>query len=258
MAPAEKPRRAVILAGGRGSRLQPYTTVLPKPLLPVGDRAILDVVVRQLGASGFGDLVLAVGYLSHLIESVFKDGSEFDVSIDYHYETAPLGTAGPLATIPDLDSTFLVMNGDVLTTLDYDELYRAHREAGNALTIATHRRVIETDYGVLHLDDESGSAHRVTGFEEKPEIPYIVSMGVYIAEPAVRSFIPQNQKTDIPDVIHSLTEAGERVGSFLFDGFWLDIGRHDDYEKVISEFDSLKSDLLGDASGSPVKLEGEW
>lgn len=258
MSADDGPKRAVILAGGRGSRLQPYTTVLPKPLLPVGDRAILDVVVRQLAGSGFKELILAVGYLSHLIESVFADGSELGVSIDYHYETTPLGTAGPLATIPDLDSTFLVMNGDVLTTLDYHELYRAHREAGNALTIATHRRVLETDYGVIRLDGASGSAQRVTEFVEKPEIPYVVSMGVYVAEPVVRSFIPANQRVDIPDVINSLTEAGERVGSYLFDGFWLDIGRHDDYERVISEFDSLKADLMGDPSGSSVKLEGEW
>jgi NDP-sugar pyrophosphorylase family protein len=255
MPPAGGSRRAVILAGGRGSRLAPYTTVLPKPLLPVGDRAILDVVVHQLAESGFQDLVFAVGYKSQLIETVFGDGSELGVSIDYHYEETPLGTAGPLATIPGLDDSFLVMNGDVLTTLNYRELYEAHKEAGNALTVATHRRVIETDYGVLEL---GRAGNRVTGYVEKPEIPYIVSMGVYVAEPSVNSFIPSGQKWDIPDVIESLTEAGERVGSYLFDGFWLDIGRHEDYERVISEFDSLKADLLGDPSGLPVKLEGEW
>lgn len=251
------PRKAVILAGGRGSRLAPYTTVLPKPLLPVGDRAILDVVVHQLAESGFQDLVFAVGYKSNLIETVFGDGSRLGVSIDYHHEEIPLGTAGPLATVPGLDDTFLVMNGDVLTTLDCRALYEAHRSAGNALTVATHRRVIETDYGVLKLDD-NGSDRRVTGFVEKPEIPYIVSMGIYVVEPAVCSYIPASEKCDIPDVIQSLTAAGERVGSYLFDGLWLDIGRHDDYERVISEFESLKTDLLGDLSGSSVKLEGEW
>jgi NDP-sugar pyrophosphorylase family protein len=248
----------VILAGGRGSRLQPYTTVLPKPLLPVGDRAILDVVVRQLAYNGFRDLVFAVGYLAHLIEAVFKEGDEHGVSIEYHHESTPLGTAGPLATIDRLDETFLVMNGDVLTTLDYDGLFRAHQESGNALTIATHRRVIQTDYGVLHLDGQLGDTQRVTSFEEKPEIPYIVSMGVYVAEPSVLEHIPADQRFDIPDVIEALTSAGEPVGSFLFDGFWLDIGRHDDYERVISEYDELKSELLRDESGTPVKLEGEW
>jgi NDP-mannose synthase len=254
--PAGAARRAVVLAGGLGSRLAPYTTVLPKPLLPVGDRAILDVVVHQLAEGGFRDLVFAVGYKSGLIETVFGDGGPMGVAIDYHYEDKPLGTAGPLATIPDLDDSFLVMNGDVLTTLDYSALYEAHKESGNALTIATHRRVIETNYGVLESDPDG--SRRVTGYVEKPEIPYIVSMGVYIAEPIVCSHIPSGEKCDIPDVIQSLTAAGERVGSYLFEGFWLDIGRHDDYERVISEFDSLKDDLLGDRSGSAVKLEGEW
>jgi NDP-mannose synthase len=254
----EQRRRAIILAGGRGSRLEPYTTVLPKPLLPVGDRAILDVVVRQLAHNGFRDLVFAVGYLAHLIEAVFADGSEHGVSIEYHHEQKPLGTAGPLASIDNLDSTFLVMNGDVLTTLNYDELFRAHQESGNLLTIATHRRVIQTDYGVLHLDGDLGDTQRVTSFEEKPEIPYIVSMGVYIAEPRVLDYIPRDERFDIPDVIERLTDAGEPVGSYLFDGFWLDIGRHDDYERVISEYEELKSELLHDESGSPVTLEGEW
>ncbi len=257
MATPDERRRAVILAGGRGSRLAPYTTVLPKPLLPVGDRAILDVVVHQLADSGFLDLVFAVGYKSNLIETVFGDGERLGVSIDYHYEEIPLGTAGPLATIPDLDETFLVMNGDVLTTLDYGALYEAHKEAGNALTVATHRRVIETDYGVIEAEGD-GSGRRVAGFVEKPEIPYIVSMGVYVVEPSACAHIPAGEKWDIPDVIQSLTGAGEPVGSYLFDGFWLDIGRHEDYERVISEFDSLKADLLGDSYGSAVKLEGEW
>jgi NDP-sugar pyrophosphorylase family protein len=149
-------KRAVILAGGKGSRLGPYTTVLPKPLLPVGDRAILDIVVRQLAAHGFTELTFAVGYLAHLIRAVFNDGASHGVTIDYHEESEPLGTAGALGTIEGIDETFLAMNGDVLTALDYTELFKAHQTAGNLLTIATHRRVVHTDYGVIREDGRGG------------------------------------------------------------------------------------------------------
>ena len=174
----------MILAGGKGSRLGPYTTVLPKPLLPVGERAILDVVVHQLRDCGFGDITLAVGYLAHLVRAVMGDGSRHGVHIGYSEETEPLGTVGPLAEIDDLDDTFLVMNGDVLTALDYGHLMDVHRDTGNVLTIASHRRVVRTEYGVLHFSNQNGNMLNVSGFEEKPEIPYVVSMGVYVLEPA--------------------------------------------------------------------------
>jgi NDP-mannose synthase len=246
-------RSAVVLAGGKGERLGPYTTVLPKPLLPIGDRSILEVVVRQLHSYGFSDLTFAVGYLSHLIEAVFADGSEFDVGIDYHHERQPLGTAGPLATMDEFEESFLVMNGDVLTTLDYDALMAAHKEAGNALTVASHRRIVKTEYGVLHTDGESSSgvSTQVNDYEEKPEIPYLVSIGVYILEPEVIEYIPTGTPFDMPDVIKALIEAGRPVGTYLFDGFWLDIGRHDDYERAIAEFDQISPHLLrgSDRSG---------
>jgi NDP-mannose synthase len=236
--------KAIILAGGKGSRLGPYTTVLPKPLLPVGDRAILDVVVHQLRSYGFRDLTFAVGYLAHLIKAVFGDGSGHGVSIVYHLEREPLGTAGALGTIEGLDDTFLVMNGDVLTTLDYTDLLDVHREAGNILTIATHRRVVETDYGVLHLNGAVGETSAVMGFEEKPAISYTVSMGVYIAEPSVLDYVDPGTYLDIPDLVLRLLRNHEQVGGFLYDGFWLDIGRHQDYEKAILEYDKLKDQLF--------------
>jgi NDP-sugar pyrophosphorylase family protein len=237
-------KQAVILAGGKGSRLGPYTTVLPKPLLPVGDRAILDVVVSQLRGHGFDELVFAVGYLAHLIRAVFGDGSDHGVKIRYHHEIEPLGTAGPLAEIEDLDDTFLVMNGDVLTTLDYSDLYDAHRASGNVLTIATHRRVVHTEYGVIHVNGGGRLSKRVTGYEEKPEIHYIVSMGIYVVEPAVLEYIPRGEAFQLPDLVLKLIAAGAEVGSYLYDGFWLDIGRHEDYERAISEYESIKP-LLG-------------
>jgi NDP-mannose synthase len=237
-------RKAIILAGGKGSRLGPYTTVLPKPLLPVGDRAILDVVVHQLRSYGFTDLTLAVGYLAHLIEAVFGDGSDHGVAIEYHRERQPLGTAGALGTIEGLDDTFLAMNGDVLTGLDYAHLFAAHRRAGNILTIATHRRVVRTDYGVLELDGRVGETSAVTGYEEKPEIPYTVSMGVYVAEPAMLDYVDAGSYLDVPDLVVRLLEEGQPVGSFLYDGYWLDIGRHEDYEKAIREYEQVKHQLL--------------
>ena len=240
------PKRAVILAGGKGSRLGPYTTVLPKPLLPVGDRAILDVVVHQLRDFGFTDLTLAVGYLAHIVRAVMGDGSNHGVSIDYHEEEEPLGTVGPLATIDGLDDSFLVMNGDVLTALDYGELVNVHRESGNVLTIASHRRTVHTEYGVLHLDGAAGETRQVTGFEEKPAIPYVVSMGVYVLQPRALDFIDHDQYLDLPDLVLRLLDAGEPVGSYLYEGYWLDIGRHEDYEKALMEFQELRHMFLNE------------
>ncbi len=237
-------KKAIILAGGKGSRLGPYTTVLPKPLLPIGDRAILDVVVHQLRSCGFTDLTFAVGYLAHLVKAVFGDGSRHGVSIKYHMEREPLGTAGALGTVEGLEDTFLVMNGDVLTTLDYAHLFDVHRDAGNILTIATHRRVVQTDYGVLHTNGTVGETSSVTGFEEKPAIPYTVSMGVYIAEPAVLDYVDAGTYLDVPDLVLRLLTNHEQVGAFLYEGYWLDIGRHEDYERAILEYEQLKDQLF--------------
>jgi NDP-sugar pyrophosphorylase family protein len=244
-------RRAVILAGGKGSRLGPYTTVLPKPLLPVGDRAILDIVVHQLRDLGFTELTLAVGYLSHLVQAVMGDGSKHGVQIDYHVEEEPLGTIGPLATINGLDDTFLVMNGDVLTALNYAELVNVHREQGNLLTIASHRRIVKADYGVLHVDDSDSTNRQVTGFEEKPEMPYVVSMGVYVLEPRALEFIEEGEYLDLPDLVLRLLERGERVGSHMYDGYWLDIGRHEDYERAIVEFEQLRPMFFSESGPPP-------
>jgi len=238
----------VILAGGKGKRLAPYTSVLPKPLMPIGERAILDVVVRQLSSYGYDRLTFAVGYLAHLIKAVFGDGSEWDVSIEYHEESQPLGTAGPLALIEGLDDTFLAMNGDVLTTLDYAQLMEVHRRAGNMMTVATHRRTVHVEYGVLHTDGAAGATDRITGYVEKPELPYTVSMGVYVLEPAALDYIPEGVRFDVPDLVLALLRAGEPVGSYLFDGYWLDIGRHDDYQQALADYEEILPRLLNQAA----------
>jgi NDP-sugar pyrophosphorylase family protein len=247
---SEMSRRAVILAGGKGSRLAPYTTVLPKPLLPVGDRAILDVVVHQLRDFGFDELTIEVGYLAHLVRAVMGDGGDRGIPINYIEEDEPLGTVGPLANIDGLDDSFLVMNGDVLTALDYSELMDIHRSAGNVLTVASHRRTVRTEYGVLHLDGQAGQTRVVTDFEEKPEIQYIVSMGVYVLEPKALEFIEPGKYLDLPDLVLKLLAAGERVGSYLYEGYWLDIGRHEDYEKALIEFEQLRHMFLNEAEAA--------
>jgi len=227
--------RALILAGGKGTRLAPYTSVLPKPLLPIGDRAILEIVVEQLVAARFTQLTFCVGYLSHLIQALFNSGDGRGVKIDYIRERDPLGTAGPLRLASGLDETFLVMNGDVLTKLDYADLVRHHAESGNALTIATHARTVRIDYGVLHLDGDS----RLQAYDEKPELPMVVSMGIYILEPHVLKFIPEDVHFDFPDLVRKLLEAGEPIGSYAYDGFWLDIGRHEDYEQATGAWEAV-------------------
>jgi NDP-sugar pyrophosphorylase family protein len=218
--------KAIVLAGGRGTRLAPYTSVLPKPLMPIGDQSILEVVVDQLEDAGVVDIHFCVGYLAHLIEAVFDSRRNGHVNITYVREQEALGTAGPLRLVNDLDSTFMVMNGDILTTLDYRELVGFHREQGNVLTIATHERSIKVDYGILHLDERS----RVSGFEEKPQIQSRVSMGIYVMEPEVLEHIPADQHFDFPDLVHGLIAANRPVGGYRHEGLWYDIGRVEDYE----------------------------
>jgi NDP-mannose synthase len=222
--------KAIVFAGGQGTRLAPYTSVLPKPLMPIGNRSILEIVVGQLSEHGFTDITFCVGYLSHLIRAVFDQHVDHDAQITYVQEEGALGTAGPLRLVDDIDRTFIAMNGDVLTTLDYRDLVRRHRKSGNILTIATQKRTITQDYGVLHLDGARSSLRRVTGYEEKPEIVSPVSMGVYVLEPEALSYIPPEEYFDFPDLVQALLSAGEEVGAYLHDGLWFDIGRHEDYE----------------------------
>jgi NDP-sugar pyrophosphorylase family protein len=231
----EGPLRAIVLAGGRGTRLEPFTSVLPKPLMPIGGRAILEVVVEQLAASGITNVTFCVGYLSHLIRAVFANGERTGAEIDYVQETEPLGTAGPLRLIDGLDQRFIVMNGDVLTTLDYNDLVRRHVESGNLLTVATHERTIKIDYGVLRQSEAEDN--RVVAYEEKPEFPLQVSMGIYVMEPEALNWIPEGRRFDFPDLVQDLLAAGEQVGAYNYNGLWFDIGRQEDYELAVAAWE---------------------
>jgi NDP-sugar pyrophosphorylase family protein len=226
--------KAIILAGGRGTRLAPYTSVLPKPLMPIGDRSILEILVGQLADQGLTDITLSVGYLSHLIRAVFDHRRDERATVEYVHEEAALGTAGPLRLIDGLDDTFVVMNGDVLSTLDFRELIRHHKAHHNVVTIATRVRKVKINYGVLYVDSSTNGAQRVHAYEEKPEITSTVSMGIYVIEPRALSFLPAEGYFDFPDLVHALLAAGERVGSYAHEGLWFDIGRHDDYEEAVA------------------------
>jgi len=222
--------KAVILAGGRGRRLEPYTSVLPKPLMPVGNRAIVEIIVDHLVECGLTDITLCVGYLAHLIEALFN-GRPRGAHITYGHEEEPLGTAGPLRLVDGLDRTFVVMNGDLLTDLRFDELVEVHRRAGNAVTIATQERRHTADYGVLYV--EPGESPRLIAYDEKPESVLTVSTGMYVMEPEVLDLIPESGYFDFPQLAQRLLDEELQVGTFPFSGFWLDIGRRDDYEEAL-------------------------
>ena len=235
--------KAVILAGGKGTRLAPYTKILPKPLMPIGDMPILEVLLRQLKTAGIEEVILTVGHLAELLRAFFDDGSRFGIKIHYSLEEQPLGTAGPLSLVADqLRETFLVANGDVLTTLDLCELTAYHRRSGAIATIASQARQVRVDLGVLQIDETD----TLTGYTEKPVYDFFVSMGIYVFEPRVLEYIPLNQPLDFPDLVLSMIEAGERVSSYRFNGYWQDLGREDDYEQAVQEFDSIRKQILGE------------
>jgi NDP-sugar pyrophosphorylase family protein len=228
--------RAIILSGGRGVRLAPLTEVIPKPLVPLGGMPIMEVVIRQLRRQGFNRITLAVGYMGQLIQAYFQDGARWGVELDYSYEPSPLGTAGPLALIPDLQETFLVMNADVLTNLDYIALNQYHKEKGGGVTIAAYERQAIIDFGVI-LPDGDGL---IQDYVEKPTSTHLVSMGVYVFEPLILEYIRGKDYLDFPDLVKLLLQDGVRVNYYPFSGYWLDIGRHEDYARATEEFDRLR------------------
>jgi NDP-sugar pyrophosphorylase family protein len=211
--------------------------------MPVGDRPILDVVVRQLSRAGFERITIATGYLAELIEAFFGSGDRYGIPIDYFREDDPLGTVGALSLIDGLDEDFLVMNGDVLTDLDYAALLERHRAGGQAATIAGHKRDVQISLGVMQFDAASDDTV-VTGYIEKPTLSYEVSMGVYCFAPRARDYIPGGERLDFPDLILKLIAAGETVRAWRSQDHWLDIGRHDDYEEAQDVFERLRPRLL--------------
>jgi NDP-mannose synthase len=224
--------QAIVLAGGKGTRLRPYTTVLPKPLVPVGERPICEIIVRQLVAAGFDRIVFAVSHLAELIQAYFGDGSKWGARISYSREDPPLGTAGPIGMIDGLDDAFLVMNGDVLTNLDYAALMADHRRRGSIATLTTYRKDVAVTLGVVDVSPEG----RLLRYTEKPTLEYRASMGVYVLSRRVLDFLQRGQRMDLPDLMQTLVQRGEHVYCHAFAGEWFDIGRPEDYEEALGRY----------------------
>jgi NDP-sugar pyrophosphorylase family protein len=228
----------VVLAGGTGTRLRPYTTVLPKPLMPIGDMPVLEILLRQVAAAGLVRVNLAVGYLGELIEAYFGDGRRFGLDLVYRRETEPLGTAGPLAAMELSSEQVLVLNGDLLTTLDLRAVVDSHMASNAAATLAVRARELPVEFGIVHVDGD-----RVAGFDEKPVMTYDVSMGVYVFQQRVVGLIPQRH-FDFPELVAAVLQRGWPVHAHRSSDFWVDIGRIDDYELALERFDELRGELL--------------
>jgi NDP-sugar pyrophosphorylase family protein len=238
---------AVVLVGGRGTRLAPYTADLPKPLVPVGGMPVLEILVRRLHHCGVGRIVMAVGHLSSLIMAHFGDGRRFGVSIEYSLEDMPLGTAGPLSLVQNLTDPFLVVNGDLLTDLDFRPMIHAHNVCGALATIGLFAREERIELGVIETDDQD----RVTGYIEKPTYQYRVSMGAYVFGKGVLPFVPANTRFDLPELVRALIAARKHVAGFEHKGYWLDIGRPEDYERAQLDFERMRDRLLDEANAPP-------
>ena len=221
-------KRAVILAGGKGTRLRPYTISIPKPLVPIGDKPILELLILKLKKSGFTRITISVNYMAEMIKAYFGNGERLDINIDYSFETIELSTIGPLTLIHDLPDDFLLINGDVLTDLDLNLFYSNHKENNNIFTISAHKRVEKIDYGVLKSNNGV-----LVGFEEKPSYDFLVSMGVYMLNKKVLNFIPKHTFFGFDHLMHALIQLNINPSVYEHNGYWLDIGRPSDYEKAL-------------------------
>lgn len=224
--------RAIILAGGKGKRLAPFTKVFPKPMIPIGETPIVEILINNLVSCGFHDLIMSVGYLNELIETYFKGKFNNGVKLRYVKESKPLGTAGPLSVVPDLKNTFLVINGDILTDLDFSDMMKYHKESNAVVTIAVYQKEIKIEFGVVRTNEDL----RIVEYKEKPVSKHLISMGIYICEPRVCNYIKRKEYLDFPQLVHRLLAADERVMPYHFNGYWRDIGTHEEYELAVEEF----------------------
>jgi NDP-mannose synthase len=232
--------RAIVLAGGKGKRLYPYTTVLPKPLMPVAEVPILDIVLRQLASYRFNKITLAVGYLWDLIRAYVGTGERYGVKVDYSLEKKPLGTIGPLSMISGIRETFLVMNGDLLTTVDFNAMLKHHKKSGSLLTLAVKQRKVLVDLGVVKFDKRS----RLSSFMEKPVLKYHVGTGICLFEPEALKFIPKNRRFDFPDLVSLFLKKGIQINIYETENYWRDIGRWEDYTAAQKEFPKIKRHIF--------------
>lgn len=232
--------RAIILAGGKGTRLKPYTTLIPKPLVPIGGKyPILEIIIKQLADQGFTHITLTVNHLSHLIKSFFGDGSRWNIKIDYAEEDRPLSTIGPLTMIDDLPEDFLVMNGDIITDLNFKELLSLHIKGNHRVSVSTYKREQKVDFGVIKSNQDS----LLVEFEEKPIKIYNVSMGVYCINKSVVSSLKRNESYGFDDLMMDSLRDESPVNLIPFNQIWYDIGRPSDYDYVNEHFSTLEKAL---------------
>jgi len=226
--------KAVILAGGKGTRLKPYTTHFPKPLMPIGERPILEIVIRKLKEAGCLDIIITTGHMGEMIRAFFLNGEKFGVNISYSIEKEPLGTAGPMNLIREhLTDTFLLMNGDVLTDIDFKKMIAYHRKNKANATVALSKRTVDIDFGVVEIDE----SNHFSKWREKPKIEYLVSTGIYLFEPQSLDSLPSRGYFNLPDFIINLDRNKKKVLGYIHEGYWLDIGRRDDYEKACLDYE---------------------
>jgi len=231
--------KAVILAGGEGRRLRPFTYVIPKPLMPIGELPIIEIILKQLKNNGFNDIIISTGYKENLIR-MFLNGADkkHNLNIKYSHEDKPLGTVGSLSLIKDeLNEDFILMNGDTLCTVNYNELMKYHKKSGNIATITLHKKEIKINFGVVKLNGND-----IVDYIEKPTHTYFVSIGVYVFKPDVLKYIPDG-KLDFPDLIKILIRNNEKVGGYIFDDYWQDIGRQEDYMKANEDINKIYDKL---------------
>jgi len=232
--------QAVILAGGKGSRLRPYTTILPKPLMPLGEMPIAEIIIRQLKRSCITNIAISTGHLAELIEAFFGDGKRWGVKISYVREDIPLGTAGALRLVKNLGDDFIAINGDVLTDVDFGTLWKFHKRKKNIATITIKERKVVTDFGVI----ETNSRGELAEYFEKPQHSSFVSMGIYLLNKRCRDYIGRNESLGMPELMLRMKNAGEVINCFKTSALWLDLGRLDDFEAAQDVFEKHKKRLL--------------
>lgn len=232
--------QTILLAGGLGTRLRPYTAIFPKPLMPLGEMPVMEILLRRLELFGFTDVTICTGHLAELIMAFFGTGGRFGMQIRYVREDKPLGTAGPIKLVQGLSDPFMVMNGDLLTTLDFSNLLAAHSKNGADATIAIYNRKVQIDFGVVEVADDG----YLDGYSEKPAFRFDVSMGVYVFSRSVLEIITTDGHMDIPDLMKRIQREGGRVACHRSDCYWLDIGRAEDYTRAQEEFERDSSLFL--------------
>lgn len=225
--------RAIILAGGKGTRLRPYTYSLPKPLMPIGGEIpILGIILKQLKRNNFKKVTITINYLAKIFQAFFEDGKDWGIKIDYSLEKKSLGTVGPLTLIDDLPETFLVMNGDLLTDLNFKDFYEWHKKNNNDISVATFKRMTQNDSGVLYYDDD----FNIYDFKEKPIEYHYISMGIYILNKTVIEPLNKNEKVGFDQLIKAAINNKLKTKAYLHDSYWLDIGCDSDYKKANEYF----------------------